>query len=181
MTLFDTLERLANLQMMAFYRNPQLKALPAVQIQILYYLSRCNDYSNTPGAVAGYLGLTKGTISQSLGRLERNGWLEKHGDPRDKRLVRLVPTPQARQALASALDASSLAQAQPRLPAGGAELEHQLQLLLRDIQQQQGERIYGECRYCRFHQQQDGQRHCGLTGDPLTAENSRQICREFAR
>ncbi|MBJ3814417.1 winged helix-turn-helix transcriptional regulator [Shimwellia pseudoproteus] len=180
MALFDTLERLANLQMMAFYRNPQLKALPAVQIQILYYLTRCNGYSNTPGAVAEYLGLTKGTVSQSLGRLARDGWLEKHSDPRDKRLVRLYPTPTARTAVRSALDQDVIARAEAHLPAGGAELAHQLQTLLGEIQKQQGEQIFGECRYCRFHQQQDSQPQCGLTGEPLTAENASQLCREFS-
>ena len=179
MALFDTLERLANLQMAAFYRNPQLKALPAVQIQIIYYLARCNTYSNTPGAVAEYLGLTKGTVSQSLGRLEHGGWLEKCSDLRDKRLVRLALTARTRDAIASALEAAPLAQVQQRLPGGGTELEQQLQGLLREIQQQQGGRIFGECRYCRFHHRQGNQSQCGLTGDLLDTENSGQICREF--
>ncbi len=45
--------------------------LQPVHFQVLNYLSRCNKYSNTPAAVANYLGMTRGTVSQSLIILEK--------------------------------------------------------------------------------------------------------------
>ncbi|MCP5235370.1 MAG: MarR family transcriptional regulator [Zoogloeaceae bacterium] len=47
--------------------------LPAVQWNILHCLSMANRYSNTPQALTEYLELTKGTVSQSLKRLEARG------------------------------------------------------------------------------------------------------------
>lgn len=89
-TLFDILERLVSLQTGRLYRHPQLKGLPAIWVQIIYYLTRCNGYSNTPAATTEYLDLTKGTVSQSLNKLESEGWLTKENDGRDKRIVHLV-------------------------------------------------------------------------------------------
>lgn len=50
---------------------------------------------------------------------------------------------------------------------------------LREMQKNQGARLFGECRFCRFHQQQNGRLWCGLTGEPIPAESVTLICREF--
>ena len=60
--------------------------LPAVQWTILHYLRQANRYSNTPQALGEYLGLTKGTVSQSLKRLEARGWVKRVADARDGRV-----------------------------------------------------------------------------------------------
>ncbi len=52
-------------------------------------LFRCNAHSNTPAALAEYLGLTKGTTSQSIQVLERKGYIAKGHDTEDGRVVRL--------------------------------------------------------------------------------------------
>ena len=49
------------------------EALQPVHLQALIYLARANRYSNTPQALAEYLGLTKGTVSQTLLLLDRQG------------------------------------------------------------------------------------------------------------
>ena len=61
--------------------------LQPVHFQVLHYLSRCNKYSNTPAAVANYLGMTRGTVSQSLIILDKKGYIGKTPDAADKRVV----------------------------------------------------------------------------------------------
>src|SRR5258708_20339693 len=65
------------------------ESLQPVHIQALVYLSRANRYSNTPQALAEYLGLTKGTVSQTLLLLDRRGLIERFEDDIDRRVVRL--------------------------------------------------------------------------------------------
>lgn len=48
-----------------------------VQWAILGYVRDANRYSNTPQALAEYLALTKGTVSQSLKLLEARGWINR--------------------------------------------------------------------------------------------------------
>ena len=65
------------------------EALQPVHLQSLVYLSKANRYSNTPQALADYLGLTKGTVSQTLLLLDRRGLIERFEDDIDRRVVRL--------------------------------------------------------------------------------------------
>ena len=64
-------------------------ALQPVHLQALIYLAAANRYSNTPQALTDYLGLTKGTVSQSLLLLHARGLIERQVDSVDKRMVRL--------------------------------------------------------------------------------------------
>ncbi|POT59476.1 MarR family transcriptional regulator [Citrobacter amalonaticus] len=178
MTLFDILERLVTLQMRAMQEHPQLKGLPGIWVQILHYLAQCNGYSNTPIATAEYLGLTKGTVSQSLSKLESEGWIRKESDIRDKRVVHLVLTPHAADIMREVKPGNQM-DVLRGLPFPEAELRDGFLDALRQLQKCKGVRMFGECRFCRFHQHQDGQPWCGLTKEPIPVENITLICREF--
>lgn len=95
MSLFDVLDRLSSLTRMWFRQHPLLADLQPVQLSALMYLARCNRYSNTPLGVTDYLGLTKGTVSQSLKLLESKGLIVRKQDARDKRSVHLQLTESA--------------------------------------------------------------------------------------
>ena len=75
--IYQYLERMANLLRTDTRRSMVEKGLQPVQLEALHYLSQCNRYSDTPAAVADFLGLTKGTVSQTLGLLENVGMIEK--------------------------------------------------------------------------------------------------------
>ena len=64
--LYDYLERLTSLMRAWSREQPLVAELQPVQLSALHYLARCNRYSDTPLGVTEYLGLTKGTVSQSL-------------------------------------------------------------------------------------------------------------------
>lgn len=64
--LYALLERIGNL-LRAEERAAGLRHGPQpVHLQALRYVQSCNRYSNTPAALTEYLGLTKGTVSQTL-------------------------------------------------------------------------------------------------------------------
>ena len=178
MTLFDILERLVSLQMGSFYRHPQLKGLPTTWVQILFYLTRCNGYSNTPAATTEYLGLTKGTVSQSLNKLEREGWIRRENDGKDKRVVHLVLTSKASEVMHSIMQ-ETLQEPWDSLAFSEEQLKTVFLAHLRSMQKNQGARMSGECRFCRFHQSINGHPWCGLTEEPIPMESITLICREF--
>ena len=91
--LRDALDRLGVLLRADDRRTAGL--LP-VHRALLRYLARANRYSDTPGAATLYLGLTKGTVSQSIALLERKGMLRKSRDGADRRVVRLRLTAKGR-------------------------------------------------------------------------------------
>lgn len=181
MSLFDTIERLANLQLLTLMDISAFKNLPPVQVRALYYLFRCNHYSNTPGTVTEYLGLTKGTVSQSLRKLEEQGFLIRESDRRDKRKVKLHLSKSAHEAMSMAIRLGSITLAQQTLPDAGQELEHRLIQFLRIVQQHEGARLFGVCQQCRFHQQQNGAPYCGLMQEAIPVAEITQICREYSQ
>ncbi|MDF0607002.1 MarR family transcriptional regulator [Neisseriaceae bacterium TC5R-5] len=179
MPLFDLIERLANLQLRTLTDIPAFKSLPQVQVRALYYLFRCNHYSNTPSAVTEYLGLTKGTVSQSLRKLEEQGLIARESDIQDKRKVKLLLSDYARGAIAAALRQESITLAQQALPDNRLDLEQGLIQILRIVQQTEGIRLFGVCQQCRFHLQQNGSPYCDLTKEVIPADKTTLICREF--
>ncbi len=153
-------------------------ALQPVQVQALAYLARANRYSNTPAALAEYLGITRGTVSQTVGVLERKGLLARTPDPKDGRKSHLRPTPAGQRLLREAVPAPALREALGEDAA--AALASQLTALLAGLQRQRGGRAFGVCASCRhLRREADGTR-CGLTGEPLRAEDTQQLCREHA-
>lgn len=176
--LFDLLERLTSLMRVWNRQHPLLADLQPIQVSALLYLARCNHYSNTPLAVTEYLGLTKGTVSQSLKALEAKGLIVKTQDPRDKRSVHLQLTEAARALVAELVPPQFLGTALGRMGGQADELERLFGLLLRTIQQAEEVPSFGLCHSCRFHQQRDGQPFCGLTREPLAPAAIGLICRE---
>ncbi|MCX8049989.1 MAG: MarR family winged helix-turn-helix transcriptional regulator [Methylohalobius sp.] len=176
--IYEYLERIANL-LRAQVRSTQGLRLQPVQLEILHYLSICNRHSNTAAAVTEYLGLTKGTVSQTLSVLESKGYLHRVQDAKDKRVTRLYLTPKAKALLAEAWPPPLLQLALDRIP-----FEQQQQLiqglnsLLQGLQSAHRLKAFGVCRTCRYLKQTGENRSCGLTGLPLAEAELNLICRE---
>jgi DNA-binding MarR family transcriptional regulator len=149
--------------------------LQPVQLQALSYVARCNRYSDTPASLAEYLGVTKGTASQTLGVLERQGLVAKRADAKDRRLVRLELTRAGRSVVERIVPPPSLR----GMSASSKRLESVLEDLLRALQRANGGRAFGVCRTCRhFQRGREGDHRCGLTEEPLSTDDSTRICRE---
>ena len=178
--IYEYLERISNLLRTDVRRTGTGSRLQPIQLEALHYLSRCNRYSNTPVAVAEFLGLTKGTVSQTLGVLEANGLIEKETDARDRRVVHLNLTELGRQVVAESIPPQVIRSA----VAGWSSQEREtvvetLRLLLRRLQQANGLKTFAACKTCRHHLVEQGQtRRCGLTLEPLTDADAEKLCRE---
>lgn len=175
----DILERLCNLLRMEMRGFGMKFGLQPVQIEALTYVTQCNRYSDTPQAVGEYLGLTKGTVSQSLKVLEQKGLLRKQHDKQDKRIVHLAPTAKGRKLIEQAIPAKGLEGALAitnSLQVG--ELAEVLRSVLREMQHINNRKSFAACHTCRFNEQHVKGAVCGLTQEPLSVQDIQLICRE---
>ena len=83
--LVDRLSRIAHSIQFAEGLNP-------AQWEALRYVVRANRNSCSPGALADFMGSTKGTVSQTLKALEAKGLIERHRKPGDRRAVHITVT-----------------------------------------------------------------------------------------
>jgi DNA-binding MarR family transcriptional regulator len=178
--IHDYLERLSNLLRNEARRVGSLHSLQPVHLEALHYLAICNRYSNTPLAVTEFLGLTRGTVSQTLNVLEDKGLVVREPDLKDKRVVHLRLTEAGMQLLDSAVPAPLLQAAFGRLDERRQEkLTASLRELLLACQAANDMRSFGVCHTCRYNQRDpEGGYWCGLTQEPLSADDIIKICRE---
>ena len=174
------LERVTNL-LRAEQRDSGLEtALQPVHVSSLLYLSRANHYSDTPAGVTEYLGVTKGTVSQSLLVLERKGLIAKRPDEQDHRVIHLGLTDLGKRLLDQTWPSPRVREAVEALPESRRRLlAETLRELLGSLQKANGSRSFGVCKTCSLFEVLGGDRfRCGLTSERLGEEQSEKICRE---
>lgn len=154
--------------------------LQPVHFQVLNYLSRCNKYSNTPAAVANYLGMTRGTVSQTLIILEKKGYIGKTPDTADKRVVHLHLLPEGAVILKQARPSDLFHSATAILRRSEETLSdaNVFQQALTALQKANQSQSFGACKTCRNFSEKDGGFFCLLTQEKLTSSDSEQICQE---
>lgn len=177
--IHDLIERLGNLVRADVRATSHTYGVRPVQLEALSFLTQCNRYSDTPQAVAEFLGLTKGTVSQTLKVLEEKGMLRKQGDARDKRLVHLKPTAKGRRLVERAVPAVLLLQGVNTLPEPESQaMAAALRVLLQSVQKANDLKTFAACHTCRFNQQVEGGYLCELTLEPLAEHDITLLCRE---
>lgn len=173
------IERLCNLVRADVRSVCDEYGMQLVQLEALVYLTKCNRFSDTPFSVAEYLGLTKGTVSQTLKLLESKGLLSKQGDAQDKRLVHLKPTARGLQLVERAFPAPALKQGYDQLSKSESRATvDSLRLLLRSVQQANGFKTFAPCKTCRFNQKRNSSYYCELTQESLTEQDVGLLCHE---
>lgn len=175
-----TLELIERLARLVTNEGHALGLKPA-QWEALRYLARANRFSRTPGGLTAYLGLTKGTVSQTLMALERGGLVEKTANPGDGRSVRLDLSPAGRDLLERD-GMAGVGEALASLPQGRqAALREGLAALVQVMLSVRRGRAFGLCRDCR-HFGRDmrgpGAHFCRLLRQPLEEDEADQICQE---
>jgi DNA-binding MarR family transcriptional regulator len=179
--LLELVERLGNLMRTELRKAGSDEALQPVHVQALIYLSRANRYSNTPQALAEYLGLTKGTVSQTLLLLDRRGLIERFEDEIDRRVVRLRLSSAGEQFLADS---------QPALPWQNAtrnispnrirNATSALREALATLQEDNEGTVFGVCSSCSWCQKLSQRIYrCGRMGDRLSGPETRKLCRIY--
>lgn len=171
------MERLARILL----NDSHAGGLKPTQWEALRYLSRANRFSRSPGAVTAYLGVTKGTVSQTLSALERKGLITKATDQADRRGVQINLTRQGAKMLQHD-PAISIETATRQMTAiDRAQLSASLEGVVLRLLRDRGGRPFGACKTCRHFKKSapKGAPHfCTLLGEPLTASDSQAICVE---
>jgi DNA-binding MarR family transcriptional regulator len=171
--LFELIERIGNLLRTEDRRLGHSHGLQPVHIQALDYLSRCNHMSDTPLALSQFLGISKGTTSQSLLVLQNKGYIKKSPDKDDRRVVHLQLSPKGNKLL------DHFNYPDSGLPAAEQDATAQaLSRILRSLIEQQQGKSFGVCHSCRHFQQQGKGYHCGLIGAALQPDWIDNICHE---
>jgi DNA-binding MarR family transcriptional regulator len=155
--------------------------LQPVHLQVLDYVSRCNRYSDTPAALANYLGMTRGTVSQTLLLLERNGFIKKLTDTQDKRIVHLQLSPDGEAILAKARPANLFDNANEILGKNDF-LSHEDSFMnaLLALQKANQSQTFGLCKTCDYFTRSTTGFTCGLTKQSLSETDSEKICQEHS-
>jgi MarR family transcriptional regulator, organic hydroperoxide resistance regulator len=182
-TSIDSIELFGSLLRSISRRTAARHNLPAVHGDILDYLSRCNGFSNTVMAVAEYLGLTKGTVSQSIKLLAGRDYLERMPDEKDRRVQHLVLTHKGRL---YAQDLNSDLQGRLAGIETAGNYTRLLKTILSDLTRQAHGRApddstFGICRTCRFYRRggEDGG-SCAKTAHPVAETDMDLLCRLHA-
>lgn len=175
--LVERLSRIAHTLQFADGLNP-------AQWAALRYLARANRYSLTPGALAEFLGTTKGTASQTLIALETKGLIRRSRAARDRRSVRIELTGDGRETLARDPVRHIVAASAKFTRDDQQAIAEGMDLLLTALQREQGRACFGYCDRCDHlrvvHEDTRGKRHsCGLTGDELPEDELTRLCVNF--
>ena len=175
--LVDRLGRIAHGLQYASGLNP-------AQWEALRFIARANRFSRYPGAIARYMGTTKGTVSQTLIALESIGYIARTRCQADRRAIAIELTERGSALIEEdplclvlrAADALSC-EAQGQLADG-------LEGLIRGVKDAKGIPEIGPCLRCiHFRpcadEAADAACHCALNDAVLLPEETRQLCVAF--
>lgn len=177
--IFKLIERISNLLRSEERKKYAAIGLQPVHVQVLEYLATCNRFSDTPAAVAEYLGITKGTISQSIQVLERKSYVEKKQDAADGRVVHLSLLPAGSELLDEIRPIDVFAQAQEAVASKAyTTIEDALNAILSELQKANNAKSFGVCQSCVNFIELEDHFLCNLTQLPLSPFDAKKICRE---
>lgn len=176
---FKLIERISTLMRSEERRIYTALAIQPVHGQVLEYISQCNQHSNTPATVSEYLGLTKGTMSQTIQVLVRKGYIEKCQDKTDRRVVHLNLLPAGQDIVDKIKPLDIFLQAEKLISSENfTNLPEALTKTLSALQQANHSKSFGLCNTCDHFAEQDNHYHCRLTEQPLEHADTEKICKE---
>lgn len=179
-TVFDLIEYMA-----ALIRSEERKRctelkLQLVHFQVLEYLSHCNKYSDTPVAITNYLGMTRGTVSQSLILLEKRELIKKTQDQVDRRVFHIQILTKGLNILEEAKPTDFFKKAtaifeKTTIATGGEEI---FIAALTALQKANNSYSFGICKSCKNFTEKSTGFFCELTQEKLSKSDSEKICQE---
>ncbi len=157
------------------------EGLLPVQWEALRYLDKANRFSRTAAALTAYLGLTKGTVSQSLNTLEAKGLVKKLVNRKDRRSKHLSLTAKGQKLLLRDPLNVTVAVLDELEGVPQRTLTTALESLLTSRLGAQGRQPFGQCRDCCYfaNRHPKGNPHyCQLLGEKLAESEAAAICFE---
>lgn len=177
--IVDRLSRIAHSLQFAEGLNP-------AQWEALRFVARANRTSCSPGALANFMGSTKGTVSQTLKALEAKGLIERCRKTGDRRAVQISLTPQG----TGLLTKDPLGQIHDALaPCTNEEqvrVVDGIERLLGVVQNHQEIREFGQCLDCCHYKPEACTEtnsvgcRCGISGELFSSLELDKICVDFS-
>ncbi len=179
-TVFDLIEYMATLIRSEERKKCTELKLQMVHFQILEYLSLCNKYSDTPAAIANYLGITRGTISQTLNILEKQQLIKKTQDKTDKRVVHIQLLDKGINTRDKAKPTELFSQAISLLDKDSSTLNNEDIFIqaLTALQKANNSYSFGICNSCKNFTKKSSNFFCELTQEKLNNHEIDFICQE---
>ena len=178
-SVFDLIERMSALIRSEERRRCTELGLQPVHLQVMDYLSRCNRYSDTPAALANYLGMTRGTVSQTILLLEKKGYLKKTADENDKRMVHLSLLAEG-DALMNKASPADLYNQASAIFNENINQENVFINALNALQKANKSQSFGLCKTCKYFTETSVGFVCDLTKEQLSKGDSEKICQEHS-
>ncbi len=176
---FKLIERISSILRSEERKKYAALGLQPVHGQVLEYLAKCNKYSNTHASVAEYLGLTKGTVSQTIQILERKRYLQKTTDANDARVVHLSLTEKGQALIDTLKPLDIFKQAEAKVSHREFDsIDQALQSTLRLLQKTNQSKSFGLCNSCHHFGVDVHHYQCKLTDEPLDRADTDKICRD---
>jgi len=180
LTTLKLIDRISTLLRAEQRKKFSALGLQPVHVQTLDYLAHCNRFSDTPAAVTDYLGLTKGTVSQTLQVLVRKGYIEKKQDKTDKRIVHLQILAEGKELLDSIPPFDVFIKAEEAIANKQFDsISEALYEALVALQNVNGDSSFGQCKNCITFSEENDHYYCLLMQQPLSQADIEKICREY--
>jgi DNA-binding MarR family transcriptional regulator len=174
--ILPALERLARLMRAGEHGG----GLNPAQWEALRYLSRANRFSNSPVALARFLGSTKGTVSQTIKALHRKGYILKAAREGEKRSIALSLTDTGREMLGI----DPLAEFSKSIDGLRGKTARRLDKGLSELLAMELARTkqpgFGVCAACRNFRGESGGYHCAFFAAALSDDDAGMICAEHS-
>ena len=161
------------------------EGLKPAQWEALRFVAGANRNSRTPSALAGYLGSTKGTVSQTLIALETKGLIRRERSSADRRSVEIDLT-EAGRTLIARDPLNTIREAAAGL--SGDErtvLVTAMDRLIGALQTAKGKPLFGPCMECVYLAPDDGNGgreppcRCALSGTTVPHAEAVRLCVDF--
>lgn len=150
MAVFGLIEKVSNIIRTELRRVSGDLNLQPVHLSAIFYLYRCNSFSDTPSALTSYLGITKGSVSQTLAVLHRHELIIKMVDPTDQRVIHLSLSEKGLQIISKLTAAPIFGTILRDTESGQSNtLEEELRRLLVRLHSTKTFQMFGSCHNCR--------------------------------
>ena len=167
------------------YGDGFVEGLTPAQWTALRYFSRANRFSRTVSGFAEFHATTRGTASQTVKILVKNGFLVRKRSEQDRRSVRFDLMEKSLTLLERDPFESLVAAAGELSNTSRQVIGRGLDRMLRVLAERQGKKIFGMCPNCKYLRTgicctgNHTEYQCELHGEPLREPEIRQMCVNF--
>lgn len=167
------------------YGDGFAEGLTPAQWTALRYFSRANRFSRTVSGFAEFHATTRGTASQTVKSLVRNGFLTRKRSEQDRRSVRFDLMEKSLALLERDPFESLVAAAGELSNTSRQVISRGLNCMLQVLAARHGKKVFGMCPNCKYLRTgvcctgDETEYQCELLGEPLREPELRQLCVNF--